>query len=724
MVTAAQSAQAFLASGSPYLASGRRKILNLWTETDACHLGHWHMLKVAGELAQANDVTFYVGEFPSDFWKARDYHRLEDQYAVTCELLKRLVPAAKAEYGQRFNHSDILIGKKEYARILIDARKEPSALDPRMRDLFRRIYKRPWGGENSPFVPIFSLYAVAGHYDALLIAKRHEYIGETLAEFTRHWKKHPIELLVVKDFPGLCAPEAMPMTQQERPVRMQEPIEYLQHRLKTNESDPNAEAFIEASVRCFIQRPLDEKAFGDYWKAEKHLMLDRANNYSKFCDSIDALFEEYRDIIYSVLPHTRAETHHRITNAYLIRYMGMALGSWSGNPPPPWAEDVDPNVNTQSHSFERTLYQPAFEGIAAELAERSKTGSDRGLSVGFVAELLRLTENNRTTDLLLFFGSKKMHRDHYVHTFNVGALGQFLLDLHLGSEQLKAHIATALDCTPELVEAVWWLTAMLHDHAYPLYSFMQWMERLGPLAQAYPNEVGVLQSLARAHLDQLTFVHGDVLAPLREAVDGGEFGLQRLADSLTKKSGLFWFLDPDDAKLLSASPPVDHAFAAVLNLACYVSGMTNIRAHRLPAEILRAILFHTQIRMASGEVQRIHWKKDPFAYLLLVCDEIQEWSRRVLTDKGMDITDAELLLSPLHRRYEGSERWQVPSGRPLEITVRYAAEQDELAKWTSHHFQVEKEKMFGRLQADADDPIPPIRLYYSVASKAFPAKRT
>jgi len=55
------------------------------------------------------------------------------------------------------------------------------------RDLYKRVFQKAWGGPNSPFMAIFAVFVQDGKYDSLLIAKRHEYIGEALRNFTKDW---------------------------------------------------------------------------------------------------------------------------------------------------------------------------------------------------------------------------------------------------------------------------------------------------------------------------------------------------------------------------------------------------------------------------------------------------------------------------------------------------------------------------------------------------------
>jgi hypothetical protein len=408
----------------------------------------------------------------------------------------------------------------------------------------------------------------------------------------------------------------------------------------------------------------------------------------------------------------------------ILGYTGLVVKRWNGDNGslPDWARTVDPRVNDNADEFVTKYYDAAFGAITKKLG--AFENSSLGLSRSVVSKLIELASENRTTDLFLFFGAKKTHRDHYVHTFNVAGLGQFFLDLHVSTgKQLKQYIADNLSCSALDVEMTWWLTAMLHDHAYPLYSMMQWLSRLHPLAKAYPEKKATLIALAKPHLESLPLVHDDIKKPMLKAIESGDFGLTGLWDETKlKRRDLFWFLDPKDLDPLCAKPEVDHAFAAVLNIVFHLQPWTTeVKTRTLVRQLLRGILFHTQVPLADGKVSDIHWRPDPMAYLLLICDELQEWSRRTLNEKAgtMQSASSELLLSPLRRRLDSEESWQLPRDGVLDATVRYF-KVGELRGWDSHAFHKSKLEMFERLRTEDGDQIPRIRLQYALATPTFP----
>jgi hypothetical protein len=74
----------------------------------------------------------------------------------------------------------------------------------------------------------------------------------------------------------------------------------------------------------------------------------------------------------------------------------------------------------------------------------------------------------------LLYMSQKRYRDHTSHQLFVGALGRFLLHCLVvpsskGEEQtLIQWIASLKGLSENEVEVAWWVSSLLHDHAYPL----------------------------------------------------------------------------------------------------------------------------------------------------------------------------------------------------------------------------------------------------------------
>ena len=719
-----------LLEGADHLLVPGRSILNLWTETEECHIGHLHLLRTARRLlAEKHAVTFYVGEFQSDLWAPLEFGRREQSYKVVSTVLKALVPGADAHSG--FHATDkarLTNGHTFHNRMRLGVRTQNYTSLPvppnEIKDALADIYKKPWGGLKSQFFTIFSIYAADNKFDSILIAERHAYIGKALAWFAHACFRTPMmPLLVVRN---VNAMNGKPMSRKNDPVRMQEPTEYLRQALETNDDQAARRTFIKQLCELFLEDGRAPDDFKVWWEANV-ATLDAPDAFALLTGRVNGLFEDYRNVVYSVLPETQDETHRRINNLALLGHVGLAVKRWNSAAGgdadlPAWARNIDPRVNDESSDFEGSHYAKAFEDVESILRRHENAGD--GLSKDIIQRLLRLASENRTTDLFLFFGSRKQHRDHYVHTFNVCGLGQFMLDLYVrDGKQLKDHIATELECTVLDVEVTWWLTAMLHDHAYPLHSMMEWMSRLQGLAKAYPSQTGILADLARSHAKSIPLVHDDIRNPILAAIDAKTFGLTTLWDSTkAKRHDLFWFLDDADLTPLVANPLPDHGFAAVLNIVCHLQECgPGVRYKKLLRQILRGILFHTNVKLRDGKVSDIQWRADPMAYLLLVCDELQEWSRRTLRDREGDMKPAqsELLLAPLRRRLESDERWTVPKDRALDVTVRYF-DVREVEKWDSHAFHRSKNEMFSRLRMQGTDPFPRIRLLYALATPKYP----
>jgi hypothetical protein len=111
-------------------------------------------------------------------------------------------------------------------------------------------------------------------------------------------------------------------------------------------------------------------------------------------------------------------------------------------------------------------------------------GPDPGWCDAETQEVLNtcLCKSLTNIDWLLHL-SKKRYRDHASHQLFVGALGWFLLHCLLpspspkatdgGDQTLKQWIAKRLELSEEDVEVAWWVSSLLHDHAYPLAHMLQ-----------------------------------------------------------------------------------------------------------------------------------------------------------------------------------------------------------------------------------------------------------
>jgi hypothetical protein len=719
-----------LLSGSEHLTQ-KRNILNLWTETEEWHLGHLHTAKTARCLIdKGHQVTFYVGEFPSNFWTRSEFNRRFESYQAASKLLEAVVPNARTDKGFESTDKAEVTQRRLRHGILREKIINTEPLDPSPKPSSDELegllyaYEKLWGGQGSPFFALFSMYVRERKYDSLLIANRHIRIARALNWFAKVCDKTELALLIVDDIRSI---DGNPMKSQHGPIRMQEPKEYLLQSLQVNKDAARRNNFIRQICRRFMESARGDDDF-DAWWAKEEPTLCAAPDFKAFIDRSEAeVFEEYRRVVYSVLPGTRDETHQRLNNKVLMRYVGLTVQEWKraggadDEPLAPWARDVDEDIDANAGRFEASHYKAAFDAVESRLKGYQNSGL--GFSREVVDKLLTLTSANRTTDLFLFFGAKKTHRDHYVHTFNVAALGQFLLDLYvLNGRQLKDHLAEKQGCSIADVEMTWWLTAMLHDHAYPIYSMMDWMVRLEELAKAFPGEADVLVELAMPHVMKLPAVHEDIRRPLLDAVKNKMFGLQLFwASTEPNRRELFWFLDPPDLDAIVKNRPIDHAFAAVLNIVLHLQPFKKTIVERhLIRQLLRGILFHTKLKLSQDRVADIHWEKDPFAYILLVCDELQEWSRRSLrpNDPTLRATRSELLVSPLHRRLDRADRWHVPANE-LDVTVRYFDVTD-LKGWDSHTFHREKDEMFKRLLSTPGAAMPVIRLYYGLATPKYP----
>jgi hypothetical protein len=269
--------------------------------------------------------------------------------------------------------------------------------------------------------------------------------------------------------------------------------------------------------------------------------------------------------------------------------------------------------------------------------------------------LHKLMELNRTVDLLMFLDQgHKRYRGHDIHQFNVAALGLFFLNTQIredGSKEthasenssLKSYLANEYKDqlgSPEDIERTWLLTSLLHDHAIPMghmFGIAPMIRRIienedvdGSYKNALESLKGTLRkTYRRLFSDDLVILYYSYF----ELADKNMMDhLEKLECREMSKIGVPLELVRRDL--------LDHGFLAAVNM---TSKFENEPLDIKVKNSARAIALHNQKELP------IKFSEDPLAFLLVLCDELQEWGREVaifpqilidissLTIQGFDI---------------------------------------------------------------------------------------
>ena len=322
--------------------------------------------------------------------------------------------------------------------------------------------------------------------------------------------------------------------------------------------------------------------------------------------------------------------------------------------------------------------------------------------------------------------SQKRYRDHSTHALFVGVLGWFLLGCNIGGSStssngvtLKEWISETLDLEEGYVEIAWWIASLLHDHAYPL----QHMLRVAPSLATENREIWLNQIWALLGFKQegrtnpLNEVLKDLynhafLRTLRGAVEKSANDCERRGNVLgilkEYLAAPHFFGDSELCK--ESESCYDHGLLGAANISALL-GKPDIDTIKQPdnktIKTIRTAVRAIGIHNGATCPESIDVQKEPLAFLLALCDECQEWERRILV-KGdrLKSESRSIELRGLEKKQCGIYK----ISDFLEVVFEYT---DPVClrdtKWDYQEFKGEKEKAFKRFRISEGFPIKGIR---------------
>lgn len=266
---------------------------------------------------------------------------------------------------------------------------------------------------------------------------------------------------------------------------------------------------------------------------------------------------------------------------------------------------------------------------------------------------------NHKIDLLYLDIPNKRHRDHAVHQLYVALLGFILMDVAfkiLGekskslvvSTKLKKFIANKIDIRENQVDWAWFVTAVLHDHAYPIANILTRTVRLLRGASNISDQDFIRERLlfdlkhykpliAKELYDLLfNVLNKNVLRSIPDADNFERQYFDLIEENLSSS------IDISKLKKIGHIR-YDHGVVGAVNLSLKVGKSAN---HYFRA-VTRAIYYHNL-------EDEIVLEEDPLSYLLKFTDTIQEWDRMVFIEGGGNIKESECVeLGPFKRSKRG-----------------------------------------------------------------------
>lgn len=312
-----------------------------------------------------------------------------------------------------------------------------------------------------------------------------------------------------------------------------------------------------------------------------------------------------------------------------------------------------------------------------------------------------LIMNSCEMDVLLYL-TQKRYRDHYKHQFLVGSLGWFLLETLLpGGNTLREQIEQISHLSMDDIDQAWWTAALLHDHGYPLSYILKsvreinrleefaggggsFIKKLKNLYESYNNifSKGLLDIIGERELDLIR-------KSFRICVNCFLPGkLLNICDSIQQKD-LF-----------------DHGIVGAVNIVSFLnqnlSGNQSdvirfIKENHWIKESLMAIAFHN----SSLPELKLTLEEHPIAWLLKLCDELQEWDRKTFY---RDYIEGDLLVETDHimlgcLNYDTNRKKYAFGGKAsLSVLFEYRdPEKLEKTGWNHSLFEESKRKHLSTL---------------------------
>lgn len=326
----------------------------------------------------------------------------------------------------------------------------------------------------------------------------------------------------------------------------------------------------------------------------------------------------------------------------------------------------------------------------------SKILESRGL--GSVARNMQSVIDGLPDFQAYIYATDEFYRDHIEHQIRVAVLGNFLLSqrFNLGTEETRLvnivssnmnYSRTGSNINEEDVRKAWWVASLFHDIGMPV-------EKLAR------NFNKVLKSdLAEAYQD-LNLNVPEINDPIPDEDRNRSF-FEVLTEGFSRpvqrklKMALGW---EREAK-------VDHGAVSALFLLKSIPDITSSDTREIKDFLeskyqpyliaAKAILLHNLYQ--EDNCVEIDSLRNPLAYLLICCDEMQEWGREV------NIKDRRLL-DPRFRKVQLVERSLLEMfDREVKLSFKYKNQKaKDMCRFAFDYYFSDKEKNIGRLENNSN----------------------
>lgn len=298
----------------------------------------------------------------------------------------------------------------------------------------------------------------------------------------------------------------------------------------------------------------------------------------------------------------------------------------------PFAKQIVKQITeTVSSSLSQVAGELFGSGIFSLSDALYDVAKERGIEHEGTLRLIRMLPEFEA--LMYFLNVRKFYRDHCAHQLRVAVLGDFLLDLESDAGGMEGIIKDGLGFSADEVRTAWWFAGLLHDTGVPLSKLstaVNW-SLLNEILRCYPSldikAVPMLIDLSGNDLGNSEY--------LSVLVEGMPEPWQRML-----KEGLGTSGPMEGVKMFRAgyclkeeyqptNPRMDHGVVAAVNLLRTLGTPERLRKNlpedRPLIEAARAISLHNYKEL----LKTVRFEDYPLAFVLVLTDELQEWSRPV-----------------------------------------------------------------------------------------------
>lgn len=372
--------------------------------------------------------------------------------------------------------------------------------------------------------------------------------------------------------------------------------------------------------------------------------LNSSSSKKELCNGLSEAIYVFRQLWRTYVKNTL-----QVDNWFCLQYICNDMAniqknkSWKEGLSPAFADDINSDLSV-------------YNKLATELVPQVIKKSDHPdimLLHNTVREIVASTAN---IDVILHMTGKR-YRDHGIHQIHVAVLGHLLLqaltpDSRPNSSRTVAEAVANIYSVKVIdVNAAYIVCSLVHDTGYPL-SEIAWL-------------IGKLYSMLAVADETNKKAAKDLAISLREFVKSFSSNwylslLAKIQDQCSCKPLSVQRWDKESrtwAEKLSGSNNLEwptHGLLSAMNLLHLIQETKNIKLDEkdqpLLFQILKAIALHDRNNI-------VNMNNDFLVFLLALCDEIQEWSRRIFVDGEAIIESRYIRLSGLSS--VSDNQWQL-----------------------------------------------------------------